>query len=658
MRLEKLDHLNGSLSAPYFGRIDFEEQFPNIESLQNIYIGKFGIEDIDSREIIVVDWRSPIASLFYSFNGGEEPVSYESPDGFVEGNIHLKRNIVIRNQTLDRVVDSYVRGQEHFEGVSDEFLIYRLQENKDDKLKDIVSTIQEEQDKIIRSPKNMALIIQGVAGSGKTTVALHRLAYLLYHYRDQIKAENLIIFAPNKMFLDYISNVLPELGIGRVQQYTFYEWALEIIDFPSKIKVHSIQGQYEKWFKIGDDQLAITDVSTERYKGSLQFQQIILQCLSTYEEHCIPDMDLELWEGKILSRETIHKWFYEEYQIFPLMIRRDHVTKRITRFKNSELKYIDKGIQKKLKSQANKVIRSYFKKWTAFTAVDFYSEIFSKPSSVLSNITLLIPEIIKQETKKSLKNKELHFEDLAALLYIHNYLYGIKSDFKYDHIVIDEAQDYSPFQVIVLKEHVRNHSFSILGDLAQGIHSYHGINDWKEIRQLFSEEETSYFQLQVSYRSTAEIIQFSNKIISFSEQSLLLATPVVRSGQEVSINHTPKEKLPNKIKNIVEKEKNVHSIAIVGRTDEECTKLHRLLSEEGLQCHLITSNLENYDGGISIVPAFLAKGLEFDVVIIVDVDEEHYPKNELNIKLLYVACTRALHKLYLLYSNNPSPLIS
>jgi len=229
-------------AEPYFGRIDWREA--GKPEAVPLYIGKRGMDRAGTNEPYVIDWRAPVASLFYSFTGGEAAVEYEAPDGVIAGEVHRKRNVSVRDRELQRVVDSYVRGGDNL-GLSDEFLLYRLGERKDNRLRDIVSTIQAEQDEIIRAPKNKALIIQGAAGSGKTTVALHRLAYLLYRYQEQMRAERMIIFAPNAMFLDYISGVLPELGVGNVRQTTFADWALELL---GDVKL-AVADESERWFR-------------------------------------------------------------------------------------------------------------------------------------------------------------------------------------------------------------------------------------------------------------------------------------------------------------------------------------------------------------------------------------------------------------------------
>ncbi|WP_164931665.1 HelD family protein [Longirhabdus pacifica] len=655
MRRTKRDGLQRSLNEPYFGRIDFEEQYPKNE-MQQIYIGKFGVEDEETNKIIIVDWRSPIASLFYAFSGGDDPVTYLAPDGHIEGLMHLKRNMMIRNQILNRVVNSYVRGEDNLSGVADEFLLYKLQDNKDNKLKDIVSTIQAEQDKIIRSHKNKALIIQGVAGSGKTTVALHRLAYLLYQYRDQIKAERLMIFAPNTMFLDYISNVLPELGIGNVKQQTFYEWAVDVLDIPSTYTVTTLLQQHKNTFELHTGML--TKDNIERFKGSVAYQQHMQHILDHYTANAVPKMDITIWEGNSIPYEKMHTWFHQEYQIYPLMKRRERVIGRIQRYINSELKAFEKHEQKEYKTKANKALKQYSKKWPNYTALSFYMDMFSKPSSLLSPYTDSIPEEFKAKTKKMLKERHIHFEDIPALLYIHQTLFGTESERLYDHIVIDEAQDYSPFQIVVLKQHAKNQSFTILGDLAQGIHAQYGIWDWNEMQTLFPNEDSDYFELQVSYRSTAEIIQFANQVIGKSSQPCVLAEPVMRSGQEVQIHEADEKQLPQHIKHILQADNDYQTYAIVTKTEQEAIVLHEALQQLQVNCNYMTDNLDKYEGGISILPAYLTKGLEFDVVIITHVNETQYTEEELDIKLLYVACTRALHQLHVMHDGHPSPLLS
>ncbi|HET7580164.1 MAG TPA: 3'-5' exonuclease [Bacillales bacterium] len=640
----------------YFGRMDFEEE--DAEEPKPIYLGKAGVADGSNGEPLIVDWRAPVASLFYSFAGGDDLAYYESPEGLIEGLIHLKRNIVIRKQTLQRVVDTYVKGSDDL-SVSDEFLLYRLGENKDNRLRDIVSTIQSEQNDIIRAPKNTPLIIQGVAGSGKTTVALHRLAFLIYEYRENITAGQMIIFAPNRMFLDYISNVLPELGVGGIQQTTFNEWALNLLDHEIHIKDPSAQLQ-EK-FSVGQNRSDLTDETPEKFKGSIRFMNMIEECFHRYEEAAVPEKDFEAWEDAVLDVETIQRWFNEQNR-HPLAKRRERITSRMKDWVASELKKVpERHLQKDLRKKANQRLRSYLKSWPEHTPFSFYKSLFhnnKQPSYVTETFRQDIPKTIVDATFQNCKNKKLEQEDLAPLVFISRLLYGIDKKEKFHHVVLDEAQDFSPFQIAVLKERTIGDSFSILGDLSQGIYDYQGIGNWQEFRDLFG-EKTGYFELNKSYRSTMEIIHFANAVLSAGTRPVNLADPVFRSGEEVKLIQTaPDERVDAIIKSVRGlQDRQIDSVAVIGRTEEECVNLHEQLQKAGLSANLIHSGQREYAGGLSIVPVYLAKGLEFDAVLLIDADANHYSQSERDAKLLYVGCTRALHDLSLFYSGEISPLL-
>ncbi len=264
---------------------------------------------MDTMKPIIIDWRAPVASMFYSFTGGEELAFYQSPDGLVEGDVYLKRNISIRKRELERVVDTYVKGNEDVSH-ADDFLLYRLGENKDNKLKDIVSTIQSEQNDIIRAERNLPLLIQGVAGSGKTTIALHRLAFLIYEYREQLEAERMIVFAPNSLFLDYISSVLPELGVGNISQTTFPDWALRTLD--DSVKLKQTEEKLKEAFSINRDE---EKVMLGKLKGTLEFKFFIEERMIQFENELIPTSDFEAWDKAIIPVEDIKKWMQVEYKI-------------------------------------------------------------------------------------------------------------------------------------------------------------------------------------------------------------------------------------------------------------------------------------------------------------------------------------------------------
>lgn len=640
---------------PYFGRLDFQEDEKAFA--EAIYIGKVGVAKGDSEEILVVDWRAPVASMFYSHTGAEDLAFYKSPEGIIEGEIHLKRNIVVRNRELQRVVDTYVKGTEVLSG-ADEFLIYRLGENKDNKLKDIVSTIQAEQNNIIRSEQSQPILIQGVAGSGKTTVALHRIAYLLYEYREKLQAERMVIFAPNKMFLDYISNVLPELGVGGIQQTTFLDWALSILK--DDFKLIDISEKYNRWFTIDRNEMLDYANSPGRIKGALTYRKWLEKLMMEFESNVIPKHDFVAWDGTVLPSSIIQKWTVE-YKHYPIAKRRERVVNRIKKWIQKELDQVFlTHVKKDLQKKANQRLKAYFKNWPEITPLSFYKMIFQKKRAnfIAEELYEFISTEIREQTAKNLTKKLIGQEDLAALLLIHNWLYGIPSELRYQHTVIDEAQDFSPIQVSLLKDYTVGSSFTILGDISQAIHSYEGVHSWEEVREVFG-SKLAYFELEKSYRSTMEIIEFANRVLQNGGNPQSLAKPVFRSGADVVVKQVDRNnEVNNLLKDIKDlQNKGATTIAIISRTEKESESIYNKLQDAGLHLTFIDAKQRDYQGGISILPVHLSKGLEFDAVVLLDVDLLHYQKNERDAKLLYVACTRALHELTVYYEKSPSLLV-
>ncbi|EJQ60758.1 DNA helicase UvrD [Bacillus mycoides] len=643
MRESNRQSLRIGVHEPYFGRLDFQED--GKEDVMPIYIGKVGVSDKDTMKPIVIDWRAPVASMFYSFTGGEELAFYHSPDGLVEGDVYLKRNISIRKRELERVVDTYVKGNEDVSH-ADDFLLYRLGENKDNKLKDIVSTIQSEQNDIIRAERNLPLLIQGVAGSGKTTIALHRLAFLIYEYREQLEAERMIVFAPNSLFLDYISSVLPELGVGNISQTTFPDWALRTLD--GSVKLKQTEEKLKEAFSINRNE---KKVMLGKLKGRLEFKSFIEERMIQFEKELVPTKDFEAWDKAVIPVEDVKKWIQVEYKHYPLKKRRERLVGRMKRWIEIELKKFGETNEKKLlKKEATKRLNTYMNFWPKMSPLSLYNSMI-KSKEILE----VLPEELVQETEKNCRKKEVYVEDLPALIYIQHRITGIEIGQKFHHVVIDEAQDFSPFQVYVLKEITLGNSFTILGDLSQAIYDYQGIEDWGAFKEVF--QETGYYELTRSYRSTKEIIEFANEIIKNAEIPVGLATPVFRSGEDVKV--IPAEDQFTEVLKTLQhlQTEDVKTIAVIGRTDDECRDIYEKLTNAELTVNVIEADQSKYEGGISVVPVYLAKGLEFDAVLLIDVDEEHYKNTKHDAKLLYVGCTRSLHDLWIFHSGEASPLI-
>ncbi|WP_274651448.1 HelD family protein [Paenibacillus humicola] len=644
-REQRKQRLEVAEREPYFGRIDFQED--RHDAPKPLYIGKAGVADGENGSLLVIDWRAPVASLFYAFSGGETPVTYESPEGEIGGQIHLKRNLMVRQSKLERVVDSYVRGQED-EAVTDEFLLYRLGESKDNKLRDIVSTIQQEQDRIIRTDKNKAVFIQGVAGSGKTTVALHRLAFLLYQYAGRIRADRMIIFAPNRMFLDYISGVLPELGVGDIVQTTYADWAVEALG--KEVRLDEERDALAYWFERPRTREEM-ERSPGRVKGSLRFKQAVDRKLAEIEASLLPEQPFEPIDGMKLQPETIADWLAVDDRGEPLMKRRERLVSRIKRWFESEWK-TRRLTDRKLKTKASARLNAYCKKIPSFTASGLYAALLGGEETAPG-----LTAAERAAAVKALKRGLAQPEDLAPLVYIQLRLYGLAQP-AYDHVVIDEAQDYSPFQLETLKLCQRQPSMTVLGDLQQGIHGYAGIHGWMELTSLFGAEESGFFELDRSYRSTMEIIDFANRVLGGMGEGVKPAVPVFRSGEPVEIEAAESE--TGRLDRIADTLRQWQSsdaystIAVLGRTASACERIVERLSADGLEAALVRSKQVAYGGGLTVVPVYLAKGLEFDAVLIADADEDRYGPND--AKLLYVGCTRALHKLKLIHVGALTPL--
>jgi DNA helicase II / ATP-dependent DNA helicase PcrA len=659
LRLEKIRRLDLAEREPYFGRIDFQES--GTAEAAPLYIGKAGVAQGAENEPLVIDWRAPVAGLFYtSATGGSDEVSYDAPEGSIKGVLWLKRNIGIKQSRLQRIVDAKVKGApEEAEPILDEFLRYRLQESRDSRLRDIVSTIQAEQNAIIRAPLDRPLIIQGVAGSGKTTVALHRLAYLLYTFRETILASRIVIFAPSRMFLDYIGDVLPELGVDGVVQTTFADWALAELDEP--VTLTDAGARYEYLFAPGKDPGEGAD-APGRFKGSLLFQQVLDFALDEYEANFVPQADLELWPGAVLRAREIAGWFHENYRLWPIMARKERCIARVKKWAEDRLIPFMGGMNEKERRKLMRAaVQKYVKLWPSHSTLDLYREILGdKPAKRNAPAAIGHPDIPPRVVRESValfRQGDVAPEDLAPLVYLKGKLKGFKEDRQLDHVVIDEAQDFSPFQIDLLKNLTRENSFTVLGDLSQGIHAYAGIHRWEEFMEAFEPSPVAYFTLEQSYRSTYEVMTFANQVISTVGAPAALAKPVFRSGEPVQVKAVTD--LPRAIADAVAelRGRNHASIAVIGRTEDECRRLHEALGQLGLEAELITPRQTTYRGGLSVMPAYLTKGLEFDAVLVAGADTAAYGANPRDAKLLYVACTRALHELMVFYTGHPSPLL-
>lgn len=680
---KKLKDLKKIKSKPYFARIDFTAKG---EALEKLYIGKLSVLDSKTQRPIIIDWRAPISNLYYDGRVGNS--SYDSPGGKIEGEITLKRQYFIDDGELKKYSDIDLKA-------NDELLQVALEEKADDRLKNIVATIQGEQNNIIRADMNKALVVQGVAGSGKTTIALHRIAYLIYNCDKEFDPEDFMIIAPNKFFLNYISNVLPDLGVENVKQYTFEDLAYEIIG--KRLKISDSNEKLVTIVNKEFDEINNGDVNTiikeSKLKSSIEFKTQVDNFLKKVEENYLPKKDFVLENVRIMRFENIQKLFIETYKDLDFekrinevkkhvfskiknnkdiiektivakrsakikaMLKDETLTEEEKREKRIEIFEETEKVLKRLNNDDIKIVDFYFNEISKKDALEYYKDFIDNFIFDKIEDTILGSYLVRN-TIKNLNKGEVTFEDLAPIIYIHYKIYGTKIKSKLRHVIVDEAQDYGEFQFSMLKTILKSNSMTILGDIAQGVHSYRGIENWKKFIDVeFPEGDVVYTTLEKTYRTTKDIMNKANEVIEklpeFEKQFIVKGKPVINRKDSIHIQEMENEDDTIKacVKKIDEYILNgFKSIAIIGKDIEECKRIKKKIDKYNKNIKLIQSKDSEYSAGISIVPSYLAKGLEFDSVILFNVNSEKYQNTVLDIKLLYVAITRAMSKLDVFYT--------
>ena len=622
---KKLKELTILKESPYFGRVTFNDL--EFDQKDTLYVGRFGVTPEGSYEPVIVDWRAPVASLFYHGSLGE--ASYTSPDGPIKCDIEGRRQIIVKKGELKGVFDSAI-------DVKDDILQMVLSNNSSDKLKDVIMTIQQEQDEIIRKERTSNIVVNGVAGSGKTTIALHRVAYLLYNYRKELE-DKVLILGPNGIFMEYISQVLPSLGEVGVKQETFASFALKEMD--SELYIMSFDKYLEKI--LSEDKEFIEDA---KYKNSYEIIKDLDNLVKEMDKDYFHVEDVKYFGDSVISKEEIEEMFNKHYEYMPLFRR----SEKIKRIILSKIK--DKRDEKVW--ELNEELRKEKEKLTP-------EELLIEENNLEFRRKLRIREIVKEVMDSRAKldswisredvldiydrfngnKKEYTINDLAPILYLAIKLEGKKATKDYRHVVIDEAQDYSPLQFKVVRELTGTKYFTVVGDVNQRLIKYSDLAPMMELEKIFDDVNPETYNLNKSYRSTYEIMEYANKYLD--EDRII---PIVRHGKPVEeIEFHNNEELSESIIESLKEFSNegLESIAIITRDKEELEKVYNLISNK---VHLVKFDNEDvlYKGGNVIIPSYFAKGLEFDGVIIVD-NGSSKDENEDLIK--YIMSTRALHRL-------------
>lgn len=604
--INKHKRLTKILAIPYFGRIDFLEKKEN-SKVMPIYIGIHTFYDPESRATLIHDWRAPVSSMFYDHELGE--AGYRSPSGEIKGVISLKRQYRIRGGKMEFMIESALT-------VHDDILQKELSSNVDDKMKNIVATIQREQNQIIRNEDIRTLIIQGVAGSGKTSIALHRIAYLLYTFRDSISSKDILIISPNKVFSDYISNVLPELGEETVPETSMEQILSGVLEHKYK---------YQTYFGLVNELLekpSSSLIDRIAYKASFGFiselDKFILHIENTY---------FKAADVKLTKYITIPAPFIEEQYLrfnrYPIRRRFDAMADYMLDMLKIQYTFTVTTTGRNL---LKKEIRLMF---AGNNDIQVYKDFFKWTNN---------PGMFKMR-----KGHTLEYSDLAPLAYLHLALEGNGNQpFRVKHLLIDEMQDYSPIQYKVIQKLFPCRK-TVLGDAGQSVNPY-GSSTAETIQKSLTASEI--MKLCKSYRSTFEITDFAQKIHPNAELE-----PVARHGEKPQILQfgSAVEELSGIMGLISTYRKSGYkSLGIICKTEQQAREMADMLKSYANDISFLSSQSSAFVQGIVIISAHMAKGLEFDEVIIPQTDERNY-RSEIDKSMLYVAVTRAMHRLTLTF---------
>lgn len=589
---KQLIRLEKQKKNPYFTRVDFV--YEGEQTAERIYVGPFSFSTKE-QGLLIYDWRAPIASIFYDYDLGE--AHFETPAGTASGEIQRKRQIKFKNGTIDYVVESDTT-------VFDEVLQNELRQQKGGQMSTIISTIQKEQNQVIRDSRSKDMIIQGVAGSGKTSIALHRIAFLLYHFRNRITSDQVMILSPNRTFSQFIAQVLPELGEEPVTEWTIDEFGQK---FSKETKVPSRFQEIEALYLAEHPRL----IDRIRYLAT---------------KKCVTDLKAYLIKIEKFTPQTIMIGDYEYDATF--ILKRYEAYQKKPIFERFQL--IVEDILENLRSRPFQPKR----KPTKRQLINRLKKMFNQP-----NCTKLYYHFL-EEQNFSVKG-DLSHSDLFPIIYIRLFIEGIDEFSKIRYLIIDEMQDYTSVQFEVFKK-MFSCPVLLIGDFTQSLTT---INEMTlaEIQNYYPKAQSIF--LTKSYRSTYEIITCAKNLIGDQ-----LIEPVLRHGMEPErrIVHSQAEEISG-ILEIVEqlKEKGLGTIALITKTLAQANEWLEKLKKEGIACDVLADESANLQQNLSICPLVQSKGLEFDAVIVVDADEEKYP-GQLGRQQLFVAATRAMHALYFL----------
>ncbi|MFU1796017.1 RNA polymerase recycling motor HelD [Paenibacillus azoreducens] len=710
-RVQQWKNMKRLLASPYFGRIDFHED--GLSFSEQVYIGVSSFVDSDGMSFLVYDWRTPIASMYYDYSPGA--AGYDTPGGNISGTMKLKRQYQIREGQLQNVFDTSLT-------IGDELLQQALGKGADNQMKSIVATIQKEQNSIIRDDNSRMLIVQGAAGSGKTSAALQRVAYLLYKHRERLRADQIVLFSPNPMFNSYVSTVLPELGEENMQQTTFQEY----LDY-------WLGGTFRLEDPFDQIEYVLTEQSTQgykarlngiRYKASVHFLQALRNYAQWLELEGMRFKSIRFQNRDLITAKQMESKFYsydpsicmtnriallQEWLLHELTMLESQ--EREALWVQEELDYLDKDqyaeayhklhkergvfdfaeqyeearemmnskrrpdegdfdyaereeelLRRMIVKEQFKPLKRSVKRMLFIDMVGLYVQLFEngaafKKMTDEAEIPSLWPEIC-QQTRDKLSRLELFYEDATPYLYLKELIEGVRTNTEIRHVFVDEGQDYSMFQYEFIKKMFPRARMTVLGDFGQAIYtqSTELYGEDSPLIRLYGESETTLFHLVRSYRSTREIVEFTKSLLPNAKEII----PFERCGKKplLTENGSVEQRVERMTKHLEALQaEGFVSIGVITKTAAESKEAYDLLTSLGCQgLKLVTKKTPTFEKGVLVIPVYLAKGVEFDAVLIYDASSQTYQR-ESERKLFYTACTRAMHRLLLYATGEWTPFI-
>ncbi|WP_125771107.1 RNA polymerase recycling motor HelD [Companilactobacillus furfuricola] len=656
---QRMDILKRLEKTPYFARLDFQEK--GEPKKETIYIGMSSLTDADDH-FLIYDWRAPISSIYYDGNLGE--VHYQSPDGDQTVELYLKRQFLIENGKITSYFDTQ-------ETIGDQMLLEVLDEKSSTHMKGIVKTIQKEQNKIIRNTKSKLLFVQGAAGSGKTSAILQRIAYLLYRYRGNLTSSQVVMFSPNMLFNDYIKDVLPEMGEQNMVQMTYSQYVARRLP---NLNVESLSEKFEH-----DDNQKRKQLS--KFVSDNEFFKILTNYSSLLNQSGISFRDLKFKDKVFISKEKIAEIYYSFGPQYNLGNRLDATVERLVKMLHRKIgaemrtKWVAERVENLSQEELQDLYRSADQEFKngdqeqKFLARQIVTKMMQKVyrqivrfrfinvSANYLNFLKAVPKITdlsafgvteKQwddyvsEFIEGMNNKQISINNITPYLYLYDLVTGKHGELDMKFVFIDEIQDYTPFQLSYLKFNFPRARYTMLGDLNQSIFTKKNSQTLlSEVQKLFDPDDTKVVQLTHSYRSTKQITDYTKSILTNGQK----IEPFNRDGDlpNVIMADTVENSIQQVMGQLQKNDADNFTTAIITKTLEEAAAVQKQLLAQGVKVTLIKSENQRLAAGTIVLPSYLAKGLEFDSVIVWDASKDKFDEDEQ--QLIYTITSRAMHRL-------------